>query len=346
MPRDLPGPSGGTHFDFAVISALTQAGHAVRVYQLPGDWPRPTPADRRALQTALLAQPLAVVDGIVALAAPTEIEAAVRMGIRVHILVHSLLTADPGLDHDARSAFTMAESAALAVASSSSVPSQWSATDIATRYPGVRTHVVPPGTSPAPPAVGSDPPQLLVLAALTPLKNQLHALQALALLSDLPWTLELVGSDELDPAYVGRLRHSIEHDIGPGRVTLRGAVTGEALDALWEATDLLVLTSTSETFGMVITEALARGVPAVVTGATGAAEALRGQGVGDGPVPVVGLPGAVVDPSDPAVLADTLRLWLSEDGVRSSWRSAALARRPRLQTWHQSAAALARIMTA
>ena len=56
-----------------------------------------------------------------------------------------------------------------------------------------------------------------------------------------------------------------------------GALTGARLDAVWAATDLLLLTSASETFGMVVTEALARGIPAVVTGGTGAVEALLGE---------------------------------------------------------------------
>ena len=54
-----------------------------------------------------------------------------------------------------------------------------------------------------------------------------------------------------------------------------GALVGSALDQKWEAADLLVLPSRTETYGLVVVEALARGIPAVVTAGTGAIEALQ-----------------------------------------------------------------------
>ena len=43
-----------------------------------------------------------------------------------------------------------------------------------------------------------------------------------------------------------------------------GILTGQALDQKWDSADLLVLTSRIETYGLVV-EALARGIPAVVS---------------------------------------------------------------------------------
>ncbi|MEO7586590.1 MAG: glycosyltransferase family 4 protein [Arachnia sp.] len=345
VPLDLPGPSGGTGYDMAVIGALNRAGHAVEVIRVPGAWPRPTEADRASLLRALAGHPLAVVDGILALAAPEAIRAATSKGGRVHILVHSLLTADHGLAEEERARFAASERDALAAATSCSVASRWSATDVATRCPGVLPQIASPGTSTSPLSRGSDPPHLLVLAALTPVKNQIHALRALGRVMDLPWTLGLVGSDALDPAYVERVREVIARDVDPGRVTLHGALTGQALDTVWDRTDLLLLTSTSETFGMVVTEALARGIPAVVTANTGATEALLGPGCPPGTIPAAtAWPGAVVDAADPQDLSEVLRRWLSDRDLRVAWRTAALARRPRLQTWEQTAAQLATIL--
>lgn len=345
VPGDLPGPSGGTHYNHAVAAALTDAGHRVRVLRIPGRWPRPTASERAALRRAMAGHALVVVDGIMALAAPVEVEDAVRGGSRVHILVHSLLTADPGLDADEGASFAASECSAMRAATSVSVPSRWSARDVSSRCPAARPHVVWPGTMPAPVAGGSSPPRLLVLAALTPVKNQEFVLRALCPVRDLPWTAQFVGSRDVAPDHVRRLRETASREFAAGRVAFPGALTGRRLDDAWDATDLLLLTSTSETFGMVVTEAHARGIPAVVTAGTGAVEALLGGAAHDAAAPPgSGVPGAVVDARDPTHLADTLRSWLTDPVLRGRWRVAALARRTRLQGWERTAELLVRIL--
>lgn len=104
---------------------------------------------------------------------------------------------------------------------------------------------------------------------------------------------------------------------------LRGARIGPALEALWAQTDLLVHTSRHETYGMVISEALARGIPAIVAGGTGVADAHR---VGE--VFPTGVPGA---------LAAALRVWLTDPGLRARWREQARAVRPEQPTWAETA---------
>ncbi len=343
VPRDLPGPSGGTHYNTAVIAALRALGHSVRVLAVPGAWPHPRDEDRRALMAAMSGPHPVVVDGIVALAEAGAVQSAVESGARVHILVHSLLTADPSLSVDDRRQLASHERDALLAASSVSCASLWSASDVVRRHPGVHPHVLFPGTSPAPLSPGSTLPQLLALAALTPVKNHLHLLRALAGVAELPWTLHLVGSDAIAPEYAGMLHRFAEQHLPPGRVTFHGALTGDELARVWDATDLLILTSTSETFGMVVTEALARGIPAVVPAGTGAVEALLGH---DASLidPFAQRPGAIVDPSDAEHLGEVLVSWLSSPGCRERWRAAAISRRPRLQRWAETAAGLARIL--
>lgn len=343
VPRDLPGPSGGTHYNLAVIAALRDAGHTVVVREVSGSWPHPSAVDRQVLAEALRVNHPVVVDGIMALAAPMAVRVAVGTGARVHVLIHSLLTADPALSGDALQHLAAQERASLQTASSTSCASHWSVGDVTRRHPGVRPHVLLPGTSPAPMAAGSSPPQLLALAAVTPVKNQLTLLRALSRLGDLPWTLELVGSDTIDPEYADSLRTFARHHLPHGRVTFRGALTGADLDEVWDATDLLTLTSTSETFGMVVTEALARGIPALVPAGTGAVEALMGHGSAM-PHPGVQSPGTVINPRDADGIAASLTTWLTEPGRRNRWREAAVSRRPRLQTWAETAEELARIL--
>ena len=89
------------------------------------------------------------------------------------------------------------------------------------------------------------------------------------------------------------------------RVRFPGPRTGADLDRSYAAADLLVLASRAETYGMVVTEALARGLPVVAADVGGLTEAL-GHGA-DGT-----RPGLLVPPGDPAALGAALRAWLGD----------------------------------
>jgi glycosyltransferase involved in cell wall biosynthesis len=187
-------------------------------------------------------------------------------------------------------------------------------------------------------------PRILTLATLTPTKDQLSLVQALAQVSDLAWTAALVGSDQADPDYAARLRAEIVAAGLGERIAVPGLLVGKALGREWDATDLLVLPSRIESYGLVIGEALARGIPAVVTAGTGAVEALEQRATiaagASSDRPSGATPGAVIPARDPASLAGILRSWLSEPTVRRAWRQAAVVRRDTLPGWQQTAAAV------
>src|SRR6185437_4201557 len=138
-------------------------------------------------------------------------------------------------------------------------------------------------------------------------------LDALATAADLPWRCACVGSLDRDPAFADGVRRRAR-DGGLGeRVRFAGPRTGPELDRAYAAADLLVLASHAETYGMVLTEALARGVPVVAADVGGVSEAL-GEG------------GLLVPPGDPAALAAALRRWLTGAELRERLRRAARER--------------------
>ncbi|WP_258935252.1 glycosyltransferase [Nesterenkonia pannonica] len=135
---------------------------------------------------------------------------------------------------------------------------------------------------------GLRPPKILFLGSLSPRKNPLLLLRALEPLADLEWQLQITGPAGSDPSYAEALSAAARRL--SGRVSVTGPLQGHALESAWESADLLTLPSLAETYGMVVTEAIAHGVPAVVGAGTGAVEALA-SGLGE--------PSAVADEALP-----------------------------------------------
>ena len=176
-----------------------------------------------------------------------------------------------------------------------------------------RVHVAEPGVDPAEPVVGSaDGSALLCVGALAPHKGQDVLLDALAELTDLSWRCTCVGPLDRDPAYV----RSVRDRAVASRVEFPGPRTGSDLDRTYATSDLLVVPSRNEAYGMVVTEALARGLPVIASDVGGVAESL-GRSAGGR------LPGVLVPPGDIAALADALRRWLDDSG----WRGGTAGRR-------------------
>ncbi|NUP73196.1 MAG: glycosyltransferase family 4 protein, partial [Sinomonas sp.] len=226
------------------------------------------------------------------------------------------------------------ERAALATASGVIAPSQFGAAVLARRY-GVSAAVARPGVTPAEQARGSRPAHLTCVAALLPGKGQLILLEALARLTNLPWTASLVGSDRADRSYARAVRNAVSIVPLRSRVRVTGELDGDDLQREWLAADLSVLPSESETFGLAVADSLAHGVPALVSAGTGAEEALMLSLAGG-----AGLAGLAAELRDVDRLETVLRSWLTDRELRAAWSSAARAARPRLPGWGATAEAV------
>lgn len=320
VPGNVIHRSGGNLYNSRLADALGGAGADVEIRRADGDWPDAGSRARERLTILLQGPGPVLVDGLIASGAPDEIRAAVLAGRRVWVLVHMPVLDGEGLERRAL------EAATGVVCTSSD-----SAERLRTLYGLERIGVALPGTAAAAVATGSRPPRIVSVAALLPNKNQDLLVRALSSVRDAEWTAELVGSTTADPGYVRTVRATLADHGLEGRVRLTGELAGEELERHWAAADLSVLVSGTETFGLAVTESLARGIPVLVRGGTGAVEAL---GAGGGPA----LPGAAVELDEhPAPLAAVLRRWLEEEELRRSWREAALAARTRLPGWDATA---------
>jgi glycosyltransferase involved in cell wall biosynthesis len=192
-----------------------------------------------------------------------------------------------------------------------------------------RIVVAQPGTDrAAATAASATGGRLLCVGAVARHKGQDLLVSALTGLSAVEgWTCTFVGSTTLEPDFVAGLREAIDEAGLTGRITFPGVLTGRPLESAYRHADLLVVPSRAESFGMVVTEALARGIPVLATGTGGLPEAL-----GDGGA------GVIVPPDDSWALSMVLRQWLSSPTRRQTLKAQALQTRRSLRTWTATAA--------
>jgi len=308
VPGNVRHGSGGNKYNAMLAQHLTALGADVQTVVVDGDWPVGSRADRIRLGEALDGGTTVIADGLVASGAPDEIAGAAGKGTQVWILSHMALA-----DH------TDLEAKSLAAARGVICPSAHSAAELRARHGTPDIVVATPGAASAEISQGSEPKHLVAVAALLPNKSQTDIVHALSAVQDLPWTAALIGSPDADPTYAAEVRAAVERYGLENRITVTGELTGNALEEQWNAADLSVLMSQSESFGMVVTESLAHGVPVIVRKGTGAVEALGESGAG-----------AVTDAE---TLADTLRTWLTDPSLQERWRSNALQASKHLPGW-------------
>ena len=333
-------PSGGNTYDRRVCRGLTTLGWAVHEHAVPGAWPRPGEAGHAALARAIRRIPdgaVVLLDGLIASTAPEALVPQARR-LRQVVLVHMPLGHRP--PDDEAGALRAREREVLAAAAAVVTTSEWSRRRLGELYalPAGRVHVAEPGVDAARLAPGSAAGDaLLCVAALTPDKGHDVLLDALAMATDLSWRCTCVGSQVRDPVFAHRMRRRARNSRLGDRVRFSGPLTGAELDRAYAAADLLVLASHTETYGMVVTEALARGLPVLATEVGGVTEALGREE--DGP-----RPGLLVPPGDPAALGTALRAWLEDAGLRDRLRRAARERRTTLRPWAATASLVADIL--
>ena len=316
-------PSGGNVYDRHVCRGLAALGWTVREHAVAGAWPRPGETGLAALARAVRRIPdgaVVLLDGLLASAAPEALVPEARR-LRQVVVLHMPLG-------DRREREVLEAAAAIVTTS------EWTRRRLGELHglPAGRVHVAEPGVAPADLAPGSAAgDRLLCVAAVTPGKGHDVLLGGLAATADLPWRCACVGSLDRDPAWAAKVRRRAR-ELGP-RVIFPGPRTGPELDRAYASADLLVLASHAETYGMVVTEALARGLPVLATDAGGVREALGSGGV-------------LVPPGDAAALGAALRRWLADAELRGRLRRAARERRASLRPWAATAADVAGVLAA
>ena len=336
IPGDLKATTGGYAYDRQVLELLPAFGVPVSVLPLPGSFPNPTPGDleeTRRIIAKRSSDSVLVVDGLAYGAFPECIITEIKG--RVIGLVHHPLFLETGLPHARKVELKDSEARALQRANHVIVTSR-ATKRILTEHMGLSSEkitVAEPGTDPAQRATGTGAPlQILSVGAVLPRKGYDLLIEALAPLRDIDWRLTIAGALDRHPQAVEAVQSAIRAHGLDDRVTLAGKVVPATLERFYESADLFVSASLFEGYGMVLAEAMARGLP-IVLAAGGAAADTAGEAAA-----------LHVEAGNVAELTAALRRALTDKKLRDRLADAAWEAGRTLPTWHETARRIAAVI--
>ncbi len=173
----------------------------------------------------------------------------------------------------------------------------------------------------------SKPLQILTVANWIPRKNLEAVLEALEHLQEYAWQWRIVGHAAAESRYADRLRQRIAASPVAERVTPLGTLDSAELHAVWRESDVFVLATRFESYGMVFAEALSYGVPVVAPEL--------------GPIPEIvtdGVSGILYDPARQDALTSALWSLMHDPVRRRNLAGGAAAQAQRLPSWEDTAA--------
>ena len=334
-PGDLSARTGGYGYDRAVIAALPEFNIEVAHVALKGGFPFPSEAEAhaaaRAINAALAPRDVALIDGLAYGALPQDAIRAITAPVLA--LCHHPLGLEQGLDPARAKALLRSEAAALALAAHVIVTSAHTRKMLIEDF-GVAPSAVTtalPGTAPASRASGSGGgTTLLAVGSIIARKGFDILVEALAGLDDLDWRLRLVGGAHHAPQTAKALARLIEARVLGARIDWLGEVSAEALDGIYDSSDIFVSSSLYEGYGMALAEALARGLPIVTTTGGACAETAP-----DGAA-------LKVAPGDVEALREALRRMIEDEGLRRDLSEASWRAGQQLPSWRDAARIIGR----
>ena len=356
IPGDINLRTGGYIYDRRVLALLPHAGIAADHLPLAGGYPEPSRDELAATARVFSKLPpeaVLLVDGLAYGTMPPDV--ILRAPCPIVALVHHPLCLETGLAAERQAELKASETVALALARHIIVTSATTARTLMTAFgaEAERITVAEPGTDkprarpfriyarlasgsmPAaavPPSEMLDSLQLLAAGSIVPRKGYDILVRALARLRHLDWQLTIAGDRDRSPETAGALEDQIRFSGVRDRIRLVGAVDERTLANLYAQADLFVTASLYEGYGMVLSEALARGLPIVTTTGGAAAETVPDRAA------------LKVPPGDVRALANALGRAMRYGTLRKKLSDASWAAGQKLPDWMDTAHVVAGVI--
>ncbi|MAH80281.1 MAG: hypothetical protein CMP39_01150 [Rickettsiales bacterium] len=262
-PGDPSQRTGGYIYNSKICTGLFENGYLSEMLILDGQWPQSFSKVRWDEQLNTISDnEFVVVDGMAWIAFSERQQKDLASRCHVWVLIHHLFDLDP--------AFKDKEDVNTDLTSLNWV-SGWISTSVLTKdiinqrlnqNGGV---VVQPGIEKSVYIKNKNYLNLLNIANLTPIKHQDLLLKKLAVLHQYDWTLRIVGSLDRDNEWVEYLIR-LTADLGlDKRVSFVGECNQSELETHFDWAGVMVHTPIFESYGMVLSEALSRGIPVIST---------------------------------------------------------------------------------
>jgi glycosyltransferase involved in cell wall biosynthesis len=332
--------SGGNVYDRHVRDGLRSAGWDVRMLAVPET------ADSASALADVPDEALVLIDGLIAVRESHTVTATASR-LRMIVLAHMVASLLPAHDADPTGLAELVDRERSTLRSAHRVitTSDWTRSNLVEHELADCGDIVVahPGTLSAPATVPSTSGgRLLCVGVVAPHKGQDILVDALATLTDIDgWTCTFAGSLATARTFIDGLTDAVARGSLTARVNFTGPLAGPDLEAAYGTADLVVVPSRIESYGMVVAEALARGIPVLVADVGGIREALSGGGAAPAGASTAGL---IVPADDPVALEAALRVWLSNPLLRDELAARARAASARVRRWSATIAVIESVL--
>ena len=270
IPGDINTLTGGYIYNKRMVNGLLEMGHNVQVYSLAVDFPFPSPESTQQFVNIINAIPKCetiIIDSL-AFGAIPELLRKIKPNHPIVALIHMPLSIRNEFTAAQRKRLSIREKEAFSYADLILVTSPFTMNLLkGMGIDPVNIIVVLPGVE-----VLSHknkyalfPRKLITVSNFTRNKGHLLLVDALKELKYLNWTLDCYGNTNFDPEYVDTLSRLIDFNNLTDRIFLHAPITGNDLSQVYVNSDLLIHPSEFETYGMVLTEAMAHGIPVIAS---------------------------------------------------------------------------------
>lgn len=338
IPGDINTPTGGYRYDRSILQEWERQNVAVDLVSLPGHYPMPSKSEQQ-LALNILDEcdeaDVAVVDGLAGGSFP-ELLAACSDSTPCVSLLHHPLCLESGINRHDATLLEERERAGLAFVKAVITTSPATSKTVAELFdfPASAIHTVEPGVTRAAPVKFRtvEPLSILSVGSITERKGHDVLIKALAALKHLPWTLTVIGPQDLDKRLFEGLIELCQTLELADRVRFFDSLSEHDLNEHYDKADIFALASRYEGYGMAYAEAIVRGIPVIGTTAGAIPDTVPKQA------------GLLVPVDDSEALSQAIGSLLQDDTLRRRLHEGALSAEPEFPTWSGTAKAFMTVL--